>query len=91
MYAISSPGANAAPRRWSTYRSPAWSSGELTPVERSVTAGDDRPRVRVGGRFAGEVSGVEFRDGRVEVVEVEYDDTAIRSSASTSTSLRASF
>ena len=29
---------------------------------------------RVGGRFAGEVSGVEFREGGVDVVEVEHDE-----------------
>ena len=38
-------------------------------VERGVVPRDDRPRVRVGGRFAGEVSGVEFGEGSVEVVE----------------------
>ncbi len=32
-----------------------------------------RPRVRVGGRFAGEVSGVEFGKGGVDVVGVEHD------------------
>ena len=45
--------------------------GEFVPVERGVAARDDRPRVRVGGRFAGEVSGVEFLEGGVDVVEVE--------------------
>ena len=30
--------------------------------------------MRVGGRFAGEVSGVEFREGGVDVVGVEHDD-----------------
>ena len=47
---------------------------QLVPVECGVAAGDDRPCVRVGGGFAGEVAGVEFRDGGVEVVEVERDD-----------------
>ncbi len=28
---------------------------------------------RVGGRFAGEVAGVEFLEGGVDVVEVEHD------------------
>ena len=28
----------------------------------------------MGGSFAGEVSGVELRDGAVEVVKVEHDD-----------------
>ncbi len=27
-----------------------------------------------GGRFAGEVAGIEFREGGVDVVEVEHDD-----------------
>ena len=44
------------------------------PVERGVRPRDDRPRVRVGGRFAGEVPGVEFLEGGVDVVEVEHDD-----------------
>ena len=47
--------------------------GEFVPVERGVIPRDNRPRVRVGGRFAGEVPGVEFREGGVEVVEVECD------------------
>ena len=29
--------------------------------------------MRVGGRFAGEVAGIELRDGGVDVVEVERD------------------
>ena len=29
--------------------------------------------MRVGGRFAGEVAGVEFREGGVDVVGVEHD------------------
>ena len=41
------------------------------PVERGVGLRDDRPGVRVGGRFAGEVSGVELLEGGVDVVEVE--------------------
>ena len=44
------------------------------PVERGVGPRDDRPRVRVGGRFAGEVPGVEFGEGGVDVVEVERDE-----------------
>ena len=47
--------------------------GEFVSVERGVGPRDDRPRVRVGGRFAGEVPGVEFREGGVDVVEVEHD------------------
>ena len=34
---------------------------------------DDRPRVRVGGRFAGEVSGVELREGGVNVIGIERE------------------
>ena len=72
MYAVRSPGANVtAPvvdvhpvrRR----------RGEFVPVECGVDPRDDRPRVRVGGRFAGEVSGVELREGGVDVVGVEHD------------------
>ncbi|MCV7332020.1 hypothetical protein H7J81_18120 [Mycobacterium cookii] len=44
---------------------------ELAPVERGISTRDDRPCVLVAGRFADEVSGVEFSYGRVEVVEVE--------------------
>ena len=60
--------------------------GKLVPVERGVAARDDRPRVRVGGRFAGEVAGVELGEGGVDVVEVEQRRApTIRSSASIST------
>ena len=48
--------------------------GNFVPIERSVDPHDDRPRVRVGGRFAGEVPRVEFGDGGVEVVELEHDE-----------------
>ena len=47
--------------------------GEFAPVERGVGPRDDRPRVRVGGRFAGEVPGIELLEGGVDVVEVEHD------------------
>ena len=48
--------------------------GHLAPIERSVDPRDDRPRVRVGGRLAGEVSGIELLEGGVDVVGVEHDD-----------------
>ena len=48
--------------------------GQLVPADRGVGARDHRPRVRVGGRFAGEVSGIELGDGGVEVVQLEYDN-----------------
>ena len=44
------------------------------PVDRGEGPRDERPRVRVGCRFAGEVSGIELCDGVVEVVQLEYDD-----------------
>ena len=47
--------------------------GEFVSVERGVGPCDDRPCVRVGGRFAGEVPGVELLEGGVDVVEVEHD------------------
>ena len=54
---------------------PIWCCrGKFAPVDRGVALCDHRPRVRVGRRFAGEVPGVELRDGGVEVVGVEHDD-----------------
>ena len=47
--------------------------GEFVSVECGVDRCDDRPRLRVGGRFAGEVPGVEFCEGGVDVVDVEPD------------------
>src|ERR1700742_2738312 len=47
--------------------------GYFVPVERVVEPRDDRPRLRVGGRFAGEGSGVEFREGSVDVLRVKRD------------------
>ncbi len=58
---------------------------ELAAVQRGVGLRNNRPRVRVGGRFAGEVAGVEFLEGSVDVVEVEHDD-APRSGSSVSIS-----
>ena len=46
---------------------------QLVPVESRRSRCDNRPRVRVGGRFAGEVARVELREGGVEVVGVERD------------------
>ena len=45
--------------------------GEFAPIECGVRPRDDRPRVRVSGRFTGEISGVELFEGGVDVVEVE--------------------
>ncbi len=41
---------------------------------RGLDLRDDRPRVRVGGRFAGEVAGIELLDSSVDVVGVERDE-----------------
>ena len=60
------------------------------PVERGVAAVMSRPRVRVGGRLAGEVAGVEFLEGGVDVVEVERDGRRDRPSALISKMLSAS-
>ena len=43
------------------------------PVERGVATRDHRPRLRVGGCFAGEVARVELLEGGVDVVDVEGD------------------
>ena len=68
-----SPGAKAAPATMVNVHPIGRSREELAPVETGITSCDDGPRVCVGGRFAGEVAGVELRDGGVEVVEVERD------------------
>src|SRR6516162_11526577 len=53
---------------------PVWRRRQhLAPVERGEGPRNDRPHVRVGGRFAGEVSGVEFLEGGVDLVDVEQD------------------
>ena len=44
------------------------------PVKRGVGRHDERPRLRVGGCFAGEVPGFELRESGVDVVEVERDE-----------------
>ena len=48
---------------------------------------DDRPRVRMGGRFACEITGVELLESGVDVVGVEVTIAAMRSSVSISTML----
>src|ERR1700756_5537789 len=47
--------------------------GYLVVVECGVNLCHERPRVCMGGCFAGEVAGVEFFKGGVEVVGVELD------------------
>src|SRR5947209_7816252 len=46
---------------------------DFVPVERGVGGCDDRPGLRVGGRFTGEVAGIEFLEGGVNVVGVICD------------------
>ena len=46
---------------------------KLVLVHRGVRTRNDRPRVRVGRRFAGEVSGVKLIKSGVAVVEVQRD------------------
>ncbi len=48
--------------------------GYFVPVVRGLDLRNGRPCVRVGGRFAGEVSSVQLFEGGVDVVRVEYDD-----------------
>jgi hypothetical protein len=47
---------------------------QFAPVERGGGPRDNRPRARVGGCFAGEVSGIELRERRIDVFQVENDD-----------------
>src|SRR5690242_10126189 len=44
---------------------------EFVSVERGVDTCDDRPRVRVGGRFTGEIACIELCESRIGVVEIE--------------------
>ena len=77
-YAISSPGAKAVPLGGGRCSpSPAVVGGSSRRLSAAVATRDDRPCARVGGRFAGEVAGVELGDGGVEIVEVEHDRAAI--------------
>ena len=46
---------------------------EFVPVDCGVRLHDGRPGAPVGGRFAGDIAGVELGEGGVEVVEVERD------------------
>ena len=61
---------------------------QFAPIERGVGTRDHRPRLRVRGGFAGEVPGVELSERGFDVLEVEPDWAASRSSASISMTLR---
>ena len=71
--ADTSPGANDIPRRWSMFTQSGVVAGCSRRLSAAYASADDRPRVRVGGCFAGEVPGIELCEGGVEVVEVERD------------------
>ncbi|MGZ7036322.1 MAG: hypothetical protein ACXVIQ_14005, partial [Ilumatobacteraceae bacterium] len=45
---------------------------QLVPIESGEAVHDHRPRMRVGGGLSGEVSSVEFREGGVDVVDIEH-------------------
>jgi len=47
---------------------------QLVSVDRGVAIRNHRPRVRVGGRLAGEVSRIELCEGGANVVGVERDE-----------------
>ena len=47
--------------------------GYFANIQCCVDLRYDPPRVHMGGRFTGQVAGVEFDDSGVEVVEVECD------------------
>ena len=57
---------------------------EQSAVQRGVCLRDDRPRVGVDGGFTGEVSGVEFLEGGVDVIESNETAATSRSLASIS-------
>ena len=73
MYCGQITGANGVTRRWSTLTQSGVVGGISRRLSAAIALRDDRPCVSVGGRFAGEVSGVELREGGVDIVEVEYD------------------
>src|SRR6185437_4744534 len=53
-----------------------WSGrGHLAAIERGVYVCNRRPSLCMGGRFSRGVPGVELRDRRVEVVQIEHDNT----------------
>ncbi len=72
-YAVRSPGANVVTRRWSTLTQSGVVAGSSRRLSAAYVPLDKRPCVRVRGRFAGEVPGVEFLEGGVDVVGVECD------------------
>ena len=47
--------------------------GEFVPIERGAFPRNNRPRVRMSGSFASEVSSIEFPERGVDVVGVEED------------------
>ena len=68
---VRSPASIVTTRRWSMYTESGVVAGSSCRLNAALSRCNDRPCARVGGRFAGEVSGVEFLEGGVDVVEVE--------------------
>ena len=64
-------GRKAIPRLWSKFTQFGVVGNSSPRLSAVLHSRDHRPRVRVRGRFAGEVAGVELCDGSLEVVEVE--------------------
>ena len=71
--AAMSPGANAVSLRWSMFTQSGVVGGSSCRLIAAYVPRDERPRVRMSRRFAGEVPGIEFGQGGVEVVGVEHD------------------
>ena len=69
-----SPGANATAASVVDVHPVRRRLGKFVSVDCGEGPRDDRPCVRVGGSFAGEVPGVEFLESGVDVVGVEQDD-----------------
>ena len=61
------------PRRWSMFTQSGVVAGSSCRLIAAQASAMTDQVLRVGGRFAGEVAGVEFLEGGVDVVEVEHD------------------
>ena len=73
MYAGMSPGAKAVTGRWSMFTQSGVAGNISCRLNACVGVRDDRPGVCVGGRFASEISSVEFVECSVDVVDVEQE------------------
>ena len=70
---LRSPGAIAGTRRWSMLTQSGVVSGRSCRLTAVYACAITDHVSRVGGGLAGEVPGVEFLEGSVDVVRVEYD------------------